>query len=421
MTKTKARQQVQSYEGSKEEDDEVYENIPSRHQRAHGTYQLGQVPRSRPRVQCGRSQHPDTEETSLEELAEVQKAARRLYTLNNLGVSNLVQLAVMRDQFPTLAARTRRICQVVTKTIVTAVRSEIRTALPYIRCYSPEVGEGYLSTEDILDTAPSSTSPIPPSGRNTGINYNLGVPAFEASQFEDEAPPPLIQLSDSDTLDIEVLPQTQVLESSTVAPTVEVEQTEERVATKYKWKKRSHNGRDTTSGSAQLGPLLRVSGQLPGTLQSSGTSVKQTNEELKSVGRKSTQQKAYETASTQEMFESAERYVTPPEAQSGKKEERHRALTSPRKSASKEYPRHDQRTSHHRREHRDPQPTSTGSRDTSRKSRERSRSQIRYDSHSDRNWRPSTSLRQTEVEQLRSEMMKELQDMLRRSNVKGTR
>ena len=100
-------------------------------------------------------------------------------------------------------------------------------------------------------------------------------------------------------------------------------------------------------------------------------SVKQTNEELKSVGREGTQQKAYETASFRECLE----------AQSEKKEERHRVLTSPRKSTSKEYPRRDQRTSHHRREHRDPQPTSTGSRDTSRKSRERSRSQIRYDSH----------------------------------------
>jgi len=135
------------------------------------------------------------------------------------------------------------------------------------------------------------------------------------------------------------------------------------------------------------------------------------------------QQKAYENASTQEVFGSAEtqKYVTPPEVKSKEKEERHRVLTSPRKSTSKEYPRRDQRTSHHRREHRDQQPTSTGSRDSSRKSRERSRSQIRYDSHhADRNWRPST-VRQTEVEQLRSEMMKELHDMLRQSSVKGAR
>jgi len=97
-----------------------------------------------------------------------------------------VQLAVMRDQYPTLTARTRRICQMMSETTVTAIREEIRLALPYVWCHSPEVGEGYL-TEDNPVTVPSSTSPIPPSGRNTGINLNLGVSAFEPSQLEDKA------------------------------------------------------------------------------------------------------------------------------------------------------------------------------------------------------------------------------------------
>jgi len=90
----------------------------------------------------------------------------------------------------------------------------------------------------------------PPSGRASGIN--LGEPAPEASQLEDEAPPPPIQLMDSDAVNTEVLPQTQVLESSTMTLAVEVEKTEERIATKYKRKKRSHYGRDTTYDSAQL-------------------------------------------------------------------------------------------------------------------------------------------------------------------------
>jgi len=222
---------------------------------------------------------------------------------------------------------------------------------------------------------------------------------------------------DSDTVNNEVLLQTQVLEPSAAAPAVEVEQTEERIATKYKRKKRSHYGRDTTYDSAQL------SGQLPDEQQSPEASVKQTKEEPKSVGRIGTQQKADETASTQEVFGSAEtqKYVTPPEAQSKGKEERHRVLTAPWKSTPREYLRREHCTSHHRREYRDQHPRSTGSHDSSRKSRERSRSQIRHDNHhTAHGWRPST-LRQTEVEQLRSEMMKELRDMLRESSVKGAR
>jgi len=81
-------------------------------------------------------------------------------------------------------------------------------------------------------------------------------------------------LIDSDTISNEVLPLTQVLGSSTMTPAVQVEKIEGRITTKYKRKKRSHYGRDTTYDSAQL------SGQLPGTQQSPGTSVKQTNEGL---------------------------------------------------------------------------------------------------------------------------------------------
>jgi len=133
VKRKKARQQVQSYEKCREFDDETYESIPSRHQRAHGTHQADQVSRGRPRVRCGRSQHPDTDDTSLDELAVIRRVARRLYTLNNLGVPCYAQLVIVRKQYPTLAARTRRICQMMSKTIVTTVRNEIRTALPYIR------------------------------------------------------------------------------------------------------------------------------------------------------------------------------------------------------------------------------------------------------------------------------------------------
>jgi len=287
----------------------------SRHQRAHGIYQLGQAPRGRPRNRCRRSQHLNAAESSLDVFAVTRKVARSLYALNALGVPDYAQDAIVHYEFPVLSARERRISQLTSKTTIAAVRNEIRTALPYMKCHTLGIGTRPSSSGNLVPSQSSSASMIPPSGCTTGINP--GEPALEASRLEDEAPPPQIQLVDSDTINIEVLPQTQVLEPSTMTPAVEVEKTEERIATKYKRKKRSHYGRDTTHDSKQL------SGQLPGTLQSSGTSVKQTNEELKSVGRVGTQQKAYETASTQEVFGSAEKYVTPPEAQSERKEERH--------------------------------------------------------------------------------------------------
>jgi len=118
----------------------ILEKNWSIHQRAHTTYEAGQVPRGRPRVQCERPQHRDTEETSLGELAVIRKVARRLYVLSNLYVPDYAQLAIVHNEFPTLSERTRRICQMMSKTIVTAVRNEIRTTLPYTRCHTLGIG-----------------------------------------------------------------------------------------------------------------------------------------------------------------------------------------------------------------------------------------------------------------------------------------
>ena len=162
-------------------------------------------------------------------------------------------------------------------------------------CNPLEVGTGYPSTEDILDTAPSST----PSNTNLRTKYQYRCD--DAISTEEDISP----LGD-DPCSNEVLPQTQVLELSAATPTVEVEQTEEEL-------RRSMNGRSarlrrsTTYNSAWLEQLLLLSGRLPEKQRGSVTSVKQTNEELKSVGREGTQQKAHETASIQGVFGSTVR------------------------------------------------------------------------------------------------------------------
>ena len=97
---------------------------------------------------------------------------------------------------------------------------------------------------------------------------------------------------DSDTVNNEVLPQTQVLGSSTTTSEVEVE-TEERLL-RLDINERSARGTD----EIRLTILQQLSGQLPDEQRSPEASVKQTKEGPKSVGRTATQQKAYETTST---------------------------------------------------------------------------------------------------------------------------
>ena len=128
-------QQVGSYRRCEECDVTILRKNWSRHQRAHGTYQLGQAPRGRPRARCERSQNLDTVESNLDVFAVTRKVARRLYALNCLGVPDYAQDAIVHYEFPILSARERRISQLTSKTTIAAVRNEIRTALPYMKCH----------------------------------------------------------------------------------------------------------------------------------------------------------------------------------------------------------------------------------------------------------------------------------------------
>jgi len=408
MKKTKARQRVWSYRRCEECDVTILESNWSRHQRAHGTYEAGQVPRGRPRVRRERSQQRDIDDTSLEEQAVIRRVARRLYALQNLCVPDYAQLAIVHQEFPTLTAHTRQICQTMAKTILVAVKNEIRTALPYIRCHSLGIGAGRTSYEDLLATKSSSTSLIPPSGRASGINIDISVPIQEGLRLEDEAQPPEIQLLDSDANNNnEVLPQTQQLVASNTA--LAVEEKEERIATtKYERRKRTERGRPTTYHSAQLQPLPQLTRQPPEKQQDLDASATQILKGKSiTVGRNGNKRKVSETMSTQETFESAtsQKYVTPVDVPSKEQKERHHVLTSPWRSTPLEYGRRSQRPRQHSREHHDHSPSSSRDRNATRRSRERSPYNepiniCHGNQHSDRGWRPSTT-RQSDIDQLR--------------------
>ena len=415
MKRTKARQQVWSYKRCEECDDTTHGSKLSRHQRAHGTYEVGQVPSSRPHVRYERSQQRDIDGTSLGEQAIIRRVARRLYTLQNLGVPDYAQLIIVHQEFPTLTANTRRVCQTMAKTTLTAVKNEIRAALPYIRCHSLGIGARHTPTENVPVTGSSSTSSIPPSGRDTGINHNMRVSAQEE-----------ILLLEDDTNNNEVLSQSPQLEASTPAPAVE--ENEERIATtKYRIKKRTERGRPTTYDSAQLQPLPQLTRQQPEKQPDPDMSATQIlKEKSTTVGRNGTKQKASETTSTQETFESAtsQKYVTPVDVLPKEQKERHRVLTSPWRSTPLEYDRRDQHPRQHSQERHYHSPSSSGDRDTTRRSRERSRqneSTYNYchgNQQSDRGWRPSTT-RQSDIDQLRREMMEEMRNMLKQSKTEG--
>jgi len=102
-------QQTGSYRRCEECDVKILRKNWSRHLRAHGTYQLGQAPRGRPRAWCERSQNPDTVESDLDVFAVTRKVARRLYVLNCLGVPDYAQDVIVHYEFPILSAREHRI------------------------------------------------------------------------------------------------------------------------------------------------------------------------------------------------------------------------------------------------------------------------------------------------------------------------
>ena len=427
MKKTKVRQRVWNYKRCEECDVTILESNWTRHLLAHETYETGQVPRGRPRVRRERSQQRDIDGISLEEQAFIRRVARRLYALQNLGVPDYAQLAIVHQEFPTLTAHTRQVCQTMAKTILTAVKNKIRTALPYIICHSLGIGTGRASTEIMPATESSSMSLFSLSGQDTDMNIDISVPTQEEARLEDEVQPPEIQLLEIDANHNETLPQTPQLEASTTAPAVEKK--EERIATtKYERKKRTERGRPTTYDSTELLPVPQLTRQQPKKQSDLDIPATQTVK-VKSVAARhgDSKKNVSETTSTPETFESAtsQKYVTPVDVQLKEQKERHRVQTSPWRSTALEYGRRDQRPRQHGRELRDHSPSSSRDRKILRRSRERSR--LPESTHSrhgnqqnERDWRPPT-MKQSDMDQFRREMLDEMRNMLQQAKETGAR
>jgi len=422
--------------------------------------------------------------------------ARRLYTLENLGVPVYEQLSIVHEEFPTLTAHTRQMCQIMATTILSAVKNEIHTAFPYMRCYSLGIGTGRASTEIKPATESSSMSLIPPSVQDSGINvkeqeeirledesqppdihiYNTDVdnvvanetlqlevststPAVEKKgeqrtvtegdeniQLEDEAQPPEIQIYETDVNDNEVIKQTLQLEASTSTPAVEKKEEKRIATTKYERKKRTTRGRSTRYDSTELLPIPQLTRQQPKELHSPSVPAKQVVQVKSTVICHDDAKKTTENTSVPKTLKSASshQYTTSADVQDTqqsrtkklspvlptvndtltdrRREERHRVLTSPRRSTPLTYGRRDHHTRQDIRASHDRSSSSGRDRKASRRSTERSRhresTQFRHGhTRDDRDWRPPTTSRQQEqgrfeIERFRREMLDEMRKML---------
>ena len=448
MKKTRTRRPTVNYKRCEECDITVSKSNWSRHRRAHEVYGGNRVPRGRPRTRCVRSQQLDIHNVSLEKQAIIRMVARRLYTLENLGVPVYAQLAIIHEEFPTLTAHTRQICQTMAKTILSAVKNEIRTALPYMRCHSLGIGIGRASTEIMPATESSSMSLIPPSGQDTGIN----IEREEENRFENEAQSPVIQLYETDVNDNEVVKRALQLEATTSTPAVEKKDEERIATTKYKRKKRTTHERSTKYDSIELLPIPRLTRQqseeshIPVAPATQAVRIKSVavrhDDAKKKTGEHTSVSETLESASKHQYATSTEVHETQ-RIHTGKMspvvqgptanvtvtdrrhQETHRVLASPRRSTPLTYGGRDHHTRQDKRESRDRSPSAGRDRKAAGRSRERSRPResIRFrhgHSRDDRDWRPPITNRQQEqgrfeLERFRREMLDELRRMIQHS------
>jgi len=379
MKKTQVKPKAAVYKRCEECDVLLFKSNWARHLRAHSTHPMRGVQRGRPPLtRCERSQQRDIQGVGIEDQATIRRVARRLYTLENLGVPPYAQMAAVHEEFPALSANTRQICQNMATTIITAVKNEIRTAMPHMRCHTLGIGRtGRTSTEIKTVTESSSVSLIPPSGQDTRISNES---AYE-NRFEDEVQAPQIQLFDTDISDNEVIKSTTLqLGASTSTPAVETRKKkdeETRIATsKYDRKKRTQE-RSTTYHSPTLQPLPKLTRHTPEESQSTvastipaamGKSVDESRSEERDSKKKDTPTKSKEKKhkqrpnSVQESQASRVKSVVKQreESEQKKKEEKRRnTMESKQKaeeSTSKQRAQKRDRDHHHRAASVDVQP-----------------------------------------------------------------